>query len=132
VRPIISLRSRIMAEMTNTEDRYPPRPPDAIPTGETGKPVERPLNQLGTPEGAPTLAGLASEETHRRRLLGQEAIEFAERHGLTLNQFADAGQPEREGLAVAEARAVARRNASLIWLDVEVEPSPMTNFPRVR
>ncbi len=53
------------------------------------------------------------------RLTGFEAIEFAEKHRLLLNQKADAVNEARHGLSVAEAEAVASEDAGLIWLDVD-------------
>jgi hypothetical protein len=53
------------------------------------------------------------------RLLGFEAIEFAEKAGLTLNKAADNIDTPAIGLSVAEAEAIADDRPELIWLDVE-------------
>jgi len=53
------------------------------------------------------------------RLTGFEAIEFAERAGLTLNKTADRIDDGAEGLSVAEAEAIADDNPDLIWLEVD-------------
>lgn len=52
------------------------------------------------------------------RLTGFEAIEFAEKEGLTLNKAADAIDDERSGLSIAEAEAIASDNPEQIWLVV--------------
>lgn len=45
-----------------------------------------------------------------------EAIEIAEREGLTLSKYADPVEGAREGLTVEEARLVAREDPGLIYL----------------
>ena len=55
------------------------------------------------------------------RLTGFEAIEFAEKEGLTLNKVADAIDPEASGLSVAEAEAIATDRPELIWIVVPEE-----------
>lgn len=52
------------------------------------------------------------------RLTGFEAIEFAEKEGLTLNKAADHIDGEAIGLTVAEAEAIAADRPDLIWLVV--------------
>jgi hypothetical protein len=52
-------------------------------------------------------------------LKGHEAIEYAERHGVTLNKYADPTEGAREGLTVEEARDVASEDPSLIHLPHE-------------
>jgi hypothetical protein len=52
------------------------------------------------------------------RLTGFEAIEFAEREGLTLNKAADHIDDAVEGLTIAEAEAIATDRPDLIWLEV--------------
>jgi len=52
------------------------------------------------------------------RLTGFEAIEFAEKEGLTLNKAADSIDSGAEGLSIAEAEAIADDDPDLIWLDV--------------
>lgn len=52
------------------------------------------------------------------RLVGFDAIEFAEKEGLTLNKRADAIDGSRNGLSIAEANAIAVEDPDLIWLDV--------------
>ena len=51
------------------------------------------------------------------RLEAHAAIDHAEAHGLTLSKYADPTEGAREGLSVDEARAVAREDAGLIYLD---------------
>jgi hypothetical protein len=69
------------------------------------------------------------------RLTGYAAIEFAEKHNLTLNKHGDAVDEPASGLTVAEAEAVAEAVAEddedLIYLDiaeVEYEASPPTSY----
>jgi hypothetical protein len=52
------------------------------------------------------------------RLTGFEAIEYAEKEGLSLNKAADNIDDEATGLTVAEAEAIATDNPDLIWVDV--------------
>ena len=52
------------------------------------------------------------------RLTGFDAIEFAQREGLTLNKHPDSIIGPRVGLSIAEAEAIAAADAELIWLDV--------------
>lgn len=52
------------------------------------------------------------------RLTGFEAIEYAEKEGLTLNKFADPINEAATDLTIAEAEAIATDDADLIWLDV--------------
>ena len=55
------------------------------------------------------------------KLVGFEAIEFAEQEGLTLNKLADAVDGPANGLSVAEAEAIAVDDPELIWLVVPEE-----------
>src|SRR5262245_24991296 len=55
------------------------------------------------------------------RLTGFEAIEYAEKAGLTMNKSADSIDDGATGLTVAEAEAIADDNPDLIWLDVEAD-----------
>lgn len=48
---------------------------------------------------------------------GTQAIEMAEARGLTLCKYTDPTEGAREGLTVAEARAVARQDPSLIYVE---------------
>jgi hypothetical protein len=52
------------------------------------------------------------------KLIGYDAIEFAEKEGLTLNKAADRIDAGRHGLSIAEAEAIAAEEPDLIWLDV--------------
>ena len=52
------------------------------------------------------------------RLTGFEAIEYAEREGLTLNKAAGSIDEGAEGLSIAEAEAIADEDPDLIWLIV--------------
>jgi DnaK suppressor protein len=52
------------------------------------------------------------------RLTGFDAIEFAEKAGLTLNKAADSIDEVVSGLSIAEAEAIADADPDLIWLEV--------------
>jgi hypothetical protein len=52
------------------------------------------------------------------KLIGFDAIAYAEREGLTLNKLGDRIDDERTGLTVAEAEAIATEDQNLIWLEV--------------
>src|SRR5262245_31872874 len=52
------------------------------------------------------------------RLIGFEAIEYAERAGLTLHKKADRIDEGARELSVAEAEAIADSDPDLIWLEV--------------
>jgi hypothetical protein len=54
-------------------------------------------------------------------LRGHDAIDTAATLGMTLNKYADPIEDARVGLTVAEARAVASEDASLIWLELTVD-----------
>jgi hypothetical protein len=51
-------------------------------------------------------------------LKGFAAIEYAEKESLPLNKAADAIDPGRDGLTIAEAEAIASEDPDLIWLSV--------------
>lgn len=51
-------------------------------------------------------------------LTGHEALEWAEKNGLTLNKYADPTEEAREGLDVEEARKVAAEDPSLIYIEI--------------
>lgn len=53
------------------------------------------------------------------RITGFEAIEYAEKAGLTLNKHPDNTDGPRQGLSVAEAEAIATDAPELVWLDVD-------------
>jgi hypothetical protein len=55
------------------------------------------------------------------RLIGFDAIEFAEQEGLPLNKSADPIDEGRSDLSVAEAEAIADTEPDLIWLEVADE-----------
>lgn len=55
------------------------------------------------------------------RLTGFEAIEFAEKAGVTLNKAADNIDSPAAGLSIAEAEAIADDRPELIWLDVNAD-----------
>jgi hypothetical protein len=55
------------------------------------------------------------------RLTGFEAIEFAERAGLTLHKDADSIDDGVDALSIAEAEAIADDDPDLIWLEVSDE-----------
>lgn len=50
-------------------------------------------------------------------MTGYQAIEFAERAGLTLSKYTDPTEQARTGLSPAEAREVAREDAGLIFIN---------------
>jgi len=52
------------------------------------------------------------------RLTGFDAIEYAEKEGLTLHKAANSIDEAAEGLTIAEAEAIADDDPELIWLDV--------------
>jgi hypothetical protein len=52
------------------------------------------------------------------RLTGFEAIEYAEKEGLTLNKNATSIDEGAAGLSIAEAEAIADDDPESIWLDV--------------
>ena len=57
------------------------------------------------------------------RITGFEAIELAERIGAMLSKHAEPGEPARDDLTPAEARAVAARKPDLVYIDFdELEP----------
>jgi hypothetical protein len=65
------------------------------------------------------------------RLTGYAAIEYAEKHNLTLSKHADAVDDPASGLTVAEAEAVAEDDEDLIFLDIDDEEyatSPPSSF----
>ena len=51
-------------------------------------------------------------------LTGQDAIAYAEAHGLTLRKYADPIEGARSGLTPDEAEDVAREDPSLIYIDL--------------
>ena len=55
------------------------------------------------------------------RLTGFDAIEYAEKEGLTLHKAAGKIDSGAEGLSVAEAEAIADDDPESIWLDVSAE-----------
>ena len=55
------------------------------------------------------------------RLTGFDAIEYAEKEGLTLNKSATSIDDGAEGLSIAEAEAIAEDDSDLIWLDVPAD-----------
>ena len=52
------------------------------------------------------------------RLTGFDAIEYAEKEGLTLHKAADSIDDAAEGLTIAEAGAIADEDPDLIWLEI--------------
>jgi hypothetical protein len=52
------------------------------------------------------------------RLTGFDAIEYAEKAGLTLNKAADNIDEGQTGLTIAEAEAIAAEEPDVIWIDV--------------
>ena len=65
------------------------------------------------------------------RLTGFAAIEFAEKHNLTLKKHGDRVDGPDRGLTVAEAEAIADEDEALIYLDVpdrEYETAAPTSY----
>ena len=65
------------------------------------------------------------------RLTGYAAIEFAEKHNLTLSKHGDAVDDPATGLTVAEAEAIAEDDEELVYLDLpeaEYAAAPPTSF----
>lgn len=65
------------------------------------------------------------------RLTGYTAIEYAEKHNLTLSKHGDAVDDPATGLTVAEAEAIAEEDEELVYLDVpeaEYASAPPTSF----
>lgn len=52
------------------------------------------------------------------RLTGFAAIEFAEKHNLTLKRHGDRIDEPGRGLTIAEAEAIAEEDEALIYLDL--------------
>jgi hypothetical protein len=59
-----------------------------------------------------------SEKEAAMKLTGFDAIEYAEKEGLTLNKAADDIDDAATGLSVAEAEAIAVDDPDRIWLVV--------------
>src|SRR5438477_5519510 len=55
------------------------------------------------------------------RLTGFEAIEFAEKQGLTLHKSAGSIDEGADALSIAEAEAIADDDPDAIWLDVPAD-----------
>lgn len=51
-----------------------------------------------------------------QNITGQDAIEYAREHGLTLNKYADPTEDARQGLTADEAEEIAREDPSLIYI----------------
>ncbi len=60
------------------------------------------------------------EKKMTTKLTGFEAIEYAEARSLRLNKYNDPTEAAREDLTPDEARAVAREDARLIWIETDV------------
>lgn len=54
------------------------------------------------------------------RIIGHDAIRYAEARGVTLNKYTDPIEEARAGLSVEEARQIAAEDPSLIYVDAEV------------
>ena len=64
-------------------------------------------------------------------LTGFDAIEYAEKHNLTLNKLGDDIDEPASGLTVPEAEAIADEDEDLIFLDVpddEYRKAPPSSF----
>jgi hypothetical protein len=65
------------------------------------------------------------------RLTGYAAIEYAEKHNLTLSKHGDTVDEPAHGLTVPEAEAIAEEDEELVFLDVsdvEYATAPPTSF----
>jgi hypothetical protein len=79
----------------------------------------------------PQSGSQSKPELNTIRLIGFEAIEFAEKQNLLLNKHPDPISGPRLGLNIAEARAIADEDPDLIWLDVSKDNyygDPPTSF----
>lgn len=52
------------------------------------------------------------------KLIGFEAIDYAEQEGMVLNKAAESIDEAATGLSIAEAEAIALDRPELIWLEV--------------
>lgn len=65
------------------------------------------------------------------RLTGYSAIEYAEKHNLTLSKHGDPVDEPAIGLTIAEAEAIAEEDEDLVYLDVpksDYAAAPPTSF----
>lgn len=53
------------------------------------------------------------------RLVGFDAIAFAERNGCTLSLHADGGDPARDGVGIDEARQIASSRPDRVYVDFD-------------
>jgi hypothetical protein len=53
------------------------------------------------------------------RLVGWDAIAFAERNGCTLSLHADGAEPARDGVGIDEARRIAARRPDRVYVDFD-------------
>jgi len=53
------------------------------------------------------------------RLVGWDAIAFAERCGCTLSLHADGADPARDGVGIAEARRIAAARPDRVYVDLD-------------
>lgn len=51
-------------------------------------------------------------------LKGDEAIHYADVHGMTLNKYATDATKALEGISVKEAQAIADDDPSLVWIEI--------------
>jgi len=70
---------------------------------------------------APKRIAVISHKTTIMRLSGFDAIEYAEKEGLTLNKSADNIDDGASGLSIAEAEAIADERPELIWVEVPAD-----------
>lgn len=74
---------------------------------------------MGTMDDTLTLETTMSTTTEAyRRLTGYDAIEYAERAGLTLSKYADPTEAARDSLTPDEAREIAAEDPSLIYVEI--------------
>jgi len=115
-----------MARARKAAGTFPNTGSEEIPPGATRKAADthgNPTEASGPGAGGPPRQRSPEEGARSRRLTGFDAIEFAERQGLTLNKHPDRVQGPRQGLTVAEAEAIADDDPALIYLDVDEDDS---------
>src|SRR5690606_9122688 len=73
---------------------------------------------------APGEIGAEERKMTKTRLTGYDAIDYAEEHDMLLGKYADPVEGARENLSPDEARTIAAKDPSLVYLDIQ--PSVLT------
>jgi hypothetical protein len=68
--------------------------------------------------------------TTTSKITGHAAIRYARELGLTLSKYADPTEGARDGLSPDEAEQIAREDASLIWVAVDVTDDQLVALRR--